>query len=190
MKWRVRSVYISVYVALLIVLAAPPVRASLSRHLPLSTGIAVLAAAGLYGALYALTFVVFRCPHCRARQIRSWWDWAFVSSRCRQCHQSLDGPARPHDVVEEELIAERNPALAAEMRRDRLALESLRRQASTDARAAQRLEMELSTRVERLSEWVAEVRRISPADEARAREDLRRAQDELALCRSLRSHNS
>jgi hypothetical protein len=58
--------------------------------------------------------------------------------------------------VEEELIAERNPALAAEIRRERLTLEDLRRRARTDAVAADQLESELSTRVERLSKWVAE----------------------------------
>ncbi len=190
MKWRIRSVYFAAYAMLALVLAVRPLRISLSRSLPLSPAVALAFGVGLYAALYALSFAAFRCPHCRARQIRGWWDWAFVSDRCGQCYQSLDGLARPHDLVEEELIAERNPALAAEIRRERLTLEDLRRRARTDPVAAEQLESELSTRVERLSEWVAEVRRIAPADESRARQDLRRAQHELAQCRSLRSHNT
>src|SRR5207249_5476872 len=172
-----------VVIALAVVTLATP---ALNRPWHLSRAAAILVALGVVGGSYALSFLVFRCPHCRARQIRFRWDWLLIEDRCWRCHQPLDGPARPPDLVEEELAAEVNPALAADMRRDRLTLEELQVGARTDPAAAVRLERELSARVERLREWVTIVSRQAPSDEADARRDLARAEAQLAQCRLLR----
>src|SRR5712692_3788044 len=182
MKWRARLILIAVMALAVAAVAVP----GLNRSWHLSTAASILVAVGVFGAYYALTFLAFRCPHCRARQLRFRWDWLLMEDRCWRCHQPLDGAARPLDVVEEGLLAEVNPALATEMRRDRLALEQLQVRARTDPAAAARLERELSARVDRLKEWVTVVRRQAPSEEAEARRDLARAEAHLAQCRSLR----
>jgi len=97
----------------------------------------------------------------------------------------LDSPARPQELIDEEWVAERNPALAADMRRDRLALEELQARARTDPAAAARLEQELSAQVQKLREWVAIVGQEAPCEVIDARRDLARAEAKLAECRSL-----
>src|SRR6266536_3993278 len=176
MKWRARLRMLVVMGLALAALATP----TLNRPWHISTAVAVLLALGILGVSYALPFLVFRCPHCRSRQLRFPCDWLLIGDQCWRCHQPLDGPARPPDLVEEELVAEVNPALAADMRRDRLALEELQVNARTDPAAAARLERELSTRVERLREWVTIVSRQAPSEEADARSDLARAEAQLA----------
>ena len=181
MKWRARLGLLVVMGLALAALANP----TLNRPWHISTAVAVLSALGILGVSYGLPFFVFRCPHCRARQIRYRWDWLFIEDRCWQCRQPLDGPALPPDVIEEEAVAEVNPALAADMRRDRLNLEELQTRARTDPAAAARLERELSTQVQRLQEWLAIVDREAPSEVADARRDLARAEEQLAQCRLL-----
>jgi len=185
MKWRSRSILLAA-IALAVAAVATP---ALNRSWHVSTANSIMAALGILGAYYALTFLAFRCPHCRARQLRFKADWLLMEDHCWRCHQPLDGAARPAHVVEEELLAEVNPALAAEMRRDRLALEDLQLRARADPAAAMQLERELSTRVNRLKEWVSVVRRQAPHEEAGARRDLAQAEAQLAQCRLIRSHN-
>ena len=186
MKWRARLGMVVVIALALAALAAP----TLNRPWHISGAVGVLVALAIVGVSNSLSFLVFRCPHCRARQLRSYGDWLFIGDLCWQCHQPLDGPARSPDLIDEELVAKLDPALAADMRRDRLILGELEASARTDPAAAARLERELSVQVEKLREWVAIVGREALSGEARARQDLARAEAQLAQCRSLRARNA
>ena len=186
MKWRARFGMLVVMGLAVVALATP----ALNRPWHISKAVAVLVAVGILGVSYALPFLVFRCPHCRARQIRFRFDWLSIGDRCWQCHQPLDGPAIPLEVLDEELVAEVNPPLAAAMRQDRLVLDDLRGRAPTDPAAAARLERELSTQVERLRGWVALVEREAPSEEPAARRELAQAEAQLAQCRAPRAHNA
>jgi hypothetical protein len=186
MKWRARSVCLTAYAIVAVLLVVPSTRSALTRSHSLSPIVAFALLIGIWGALYGLTFVAFRCPHCGARQVRGRWDLLLISDRCWRCQQLLDGPALPSDVLDEQLIANENPTLAADMRRDRLALEDLAQRALTDPTAAEKLGRELELQVERQGQWVAIVRAHDPGMEGRALEDLKRAQNELAQWRTLR----
>jgi len=178
MKWRAR---LAMLVVIGVVLAATTSPA-LNRSRYTLVAIAVL---GIVGVPRLLSFFFFRCPHCKAGQLRFVYDWLFIGDRCWHCHQALDGSARPQELIDEEWVAERNPALAADMRRDRVALEELEARARTDPAAAARLEQELSGQVQRLREWVAIVGREASSEVTNARKDLARAEAKLAECRSL-----
>ena len=185
MKWRARLAMLLVAALALLSLAIP----GLNRPWHISKSVALMIALGILGISFGLPFLVFRCPHCRARQIRFRFDWLSIGDRCWQCHQPLDGPAIPSEILDEQLVAEVNPALAAAMRQDRLVLDDLRGRAPTDPAATARLERELSTQVERLKGWVAVVGREAPSEEPAARRELAQAEAQLAQCRALRAHN-
>jgi hypothetical protein len=178
MKWRARLTMLVVIGVALAASASPP----LNRFRYISLAVALL---GIVGVPRALSLFFFRCPHCRARQLRFLYDWLFIGDRCWRCHQALDSPARPQELIDEEWVAQGNPALAADMRRDRLALEELQARARTDPAAAARLEQELSAQVQKLREWVAIVGREAPSEVTNARRDLATAEAKLAECRSL-----
>ena len=178
MKWRARLTMLIVIGVALAASASPSFNRS--RYIPLA-----VALLGIVGVPRALSLFFFRCPHCRARQLRFVYDWLFIGDRCWQCHQALDSPAGPQELIDEEWVAEGNPALAADMRRDRLALEELQARARTDPAAAARLEQELSAQVQKLREWVAIVGREAPSEVTNARRDLARVEAKLAECRSL-----
>lgn len=184
MKWRARSVLFTVWAIVAVLVAIPSTRATLYRPLhsvPLLV-IAICVAASFYG----ITFVAFRCPHCGARQIRDRWDWLQLSDRCWKCQQPLDGPPLPTDVIDEQMVAEVNPTLAAQMRQDRLALEELAQRALTDPTAAEELGRQLARQVEQATNWVSVVRIEAPSMEAEAQDGLKRAQRELAQWQALR----
>lgn len=188
MKWRARGVVLALYATLLVGFALWLAVPSLgSLRIPPSVGYPVVIV--LLVAWYGAGFAFFRCPHCRAAQIRgiSGWDWLLIDDRCRKCGQLLDGPAVPRNVLTENLLAQHNPSLVAEMRRDRLAMEDLAQRAATDATAARELEQKFALEVERLTEWVEVVHEHAPEREAEARRDLEQAQGELAKWRSLRA---
>jgi hypothetical protein len=188
MKWRARSVLFAVWATVAVLVAVPSTRAVLDRPLRFSPMLAV--AIGLVASFYGIAFVAFRCPHCRARQIRGRWDWLLLSDRCWKCHQPLDGPPLPTDVIDEQMVAEVNPTLATEMRRDRLAMEELAQRALTDPTAAEQLRRQLEHQVEQAANWVSVVRVEAPGMEAEAQEDLKRAQHELAQWQALRDRTS
>lgn len=181
MKWRARLAMLVVTGIGLSAVFIP----ALNRPWHVSRAIALLMFLGIWGAFYALSFLTLRCPHCRARQLRPYWDWFFIGDRCWQCHQLLDRPSVSPDVLNEQLVAEVNPALSAEMRRDRLELEELQVRARTDPGAAAELERTLATEVDKAREWVAIVRREAPSGERDALRSLARAEDRLAQFRSL-----
>ena len=187
MKWRARSAFLAWCAIVVLLLVVPATRSALTRPYSLSPIAAAALVIGILGAMYGLTFLAFSFPHCGARQIRGKWDLLLLSDRCWKCQQLLDGPALPSDVLAEQLVAKENPSLAADMRRDRLALEDLAQRALTDPTAAEKFGRELELRVERLSGWAAEVQAHAPNLEGRAQEDLKRAQNELAQWRALRS---
>src|SRR5437899_8735058 len=114
MKWRAR---LTMLVVIAIALAASAIPPNRSRYMSLAVVLL-----GIVGVPRALSLFFFRCPHCRARQLRLLYDWLFIGDRCWQCHQALDSSARPQELIDEEWVAEGNPTLAADMRRDRLAL--------------------------------------------------------------------
>ncbi len=183
MKWRARSVLFAVWATVAVLVAVPSTRAALDRplHLPM-----LAVAIGVLASFYGITFVAFRCPHCGARQIRGRWDWILLSDDCWKCHQPLDGPLLPADVLDEQMVAKVNPTLATEMRRDRLAMEEFAQRALTDPTAAEQLSQQLERQVEQAANWVSVVRLEAPGTEAKAQEDLKRAQRELAQWQALR----
>src|SRR5258708_35493185 len=168
MKWRARSAFLAWCAIVVLLLVVPATRSALTRPYSLSPIAAAALVIGILGSMYGLTFVAFRCPHCGARQIRGRWDLLLLSDRCWKCQQLLDGSALPSHVLDEQLVAKENPSLAAEMRRDRLALEDLAQRALTNPTAAEKFGRELELRVERLSGWAAEVHAHAPNLEGRA----------------------
>ena len=185
MKWRARSVIFTVWAVAAALVAIPSTRPALDQSRSLAPALAV--AVGVLLAFYGITFIAFRCPHCGARQIRGRWDWVLLSDHCWKCHQALDGPAIPTDIIDEQMVAQEDPALAAEMQKDRLATEELAQSALTDPGAAEQLERQFERRVEQLTNWVNVVRAEAPGMEAKAQEDLKRAQRELTQWRNQRA---
>jgi hypothetical protein len=184
MKWRARSVWLGTLAMAAAVLVASYFNPSLGRTWQLPRYAFLAFGLGLAAAYYVTFFLAFRCPHCHAHQLRFTWDWLLMDDRCWRCHQALDGPARPRELVEEEFIGELDPVLAAHMRDDRLGLEDLRRRALTDPAAALELAEVLAARVEKLRAWAAIVRRQAPSD-THADQDLSRAEAELSDLRRL-----
>ena len=185
MKWRARSVLFTVWATVAVLVAVPSTRAALDRPIH---GLPMLASAiGVVALFYGITFVAFRCPHCGARQIRGRSDWLLLSDDCWRCHQPLDGPPVPTDIIDEEMVATVNPTLAAEMRADRLNTEELAQRALADPVAAEQLERQFERQVEQQAKWVEVVRAEAPGMEAQAQEDLKRAQRELTEWREQRA---
>lgn len=180
MKWRVGATWIGLLIAGIGI-------AVWGETHPSSTPVPWILMAALVIGVYTLMLTAFRCPHCGARQIRDKWNWVSVADRCWKCQQLLDSPAVPSDILDEQLMIQENPTLAAEMRRDRLALEDLAQRALTDPTAADQLGRKFEQQVDRARGWVAEVHLHAPDMESQAQEDLRRAENELAQWRALRS---
>ena len=178
MRWRARLAWLAAVAA---VIPASIWRPHLSP--------AALAALGSAVALVlcAVFFLAFRCPHCGARQLRVRWDWLLMGTRCWRCQQLLDGAAVSDELLEEQLLAEINPQLAANRRRERLVLDELRGRAAASPAAAEQLHRELAARVKHADEWLAVVRREAPSVEPQAQRTLAGAQEEL---RRLGSHGS
>ena len=141
MKWRARTAYLVMFLALTSV-GLVSVVVGKQSHLRIVAGAMWFTALALFAALISSMFLLFRCPHCHARQIRNTYDWFFVGSHCWSCNELLDGP----ETIE------------------------------TDEG--------LSSRIEDLTSWVAEVGRAAPELQDLARRDLQRAQDKLARLRS------
>jgi hypothetical protein len=184
MKWRARWTSIGYLLGVVAIVVAWGEQ--LEQRTLAPRPLALVAALVL--ALLATMFLAFRCPHCHARQVRGRWDWWLIGDRCTTCWQLLDGPALPEEELSEEMIRETNPALATELRRDRLAFETLLERAPNDPVAARQLEAELSRRVASMTQALVDIQRMRPTD-SRTLQDFSRslsqAQAKLAWCRSL-----
>jgi hypothetical protein len=167
-------------------------------------GALVVIKAGLYNsplavALVALPFVAatlaalftFRCPHCGARAVKGQYGYWTVDDTCSQCLRDFEGPHLSYEEFAEQLIAEDNPDLARQLRRQRLEEEDLRKRADHDPRAAVALEHRLMERLPGVQAWVDDMRKdvsagvAEPRHLAAAEDALKELERTLVWCRSL-----
>jgi hypothetical protein len=142
-------------------------------------------------ALLAAQLFAFRCPHCGARAVTGRHGYFLVSDSCAKCLRDFEGPNLSDDELGEKLIAEDNPDLARQMRRERLEEEDLRQRAPMNPQAAVALERILKDRLDGVEGWAREMRRLyalrqaDQEDVAYAEASLKELQDKIAWCASL-----
>ena len=186
LKWRARLTWAGCMAAV-VVGGALVLGANGTSQAPWVTAVVAVPLLVLIGA----QFLAFRCPHCGARAVTGHYGYWVVSDACAQCLRDFEGPNLSNDELGEKLVAEDNPELARQMRRERLEEQDLREKAPTDPRAAVALEKVLKNRLGGVETWAREMRRLHAVgqadkeDVADAEASLKELQDRIAWCASL-----
>src|SRR5439155_12937226 len=185
LKWRARVTWaacLGAFVAALVALGEATIR----EH-PLYLALVLLPPL----VAFLAAWLDFRCPHCGARAVTGHYGYWVVSDTCSHCLHAFGGPHLSDDELAEELTSRTDPALAKQLRTERLEEMDLRSRAPHDPAAAAALEGRLRKRLVGVEAWVEDMRRHFADGRAEAQEvrtaeaALKELDSQLAWCRSL-----